>query len=178
VLTIADKLLRRKLKYDGSIRLEMEMDLVESSETALVGYSAPEGHLWRYGGEAWRPCTLRWLTYNFFDRWYSVSAVYTPEGEFRFYYCDIQTPAERTGEWVDCVDLDLDVVFRADGSARLLDEDEFELHQRQMAYPADLIARARQAVEEVHEAQARLEAPFDGSCAQLLGRSWPAQRPR
>ena len=169
--------MRRKLKYDGSLRLEMEMDLVDGSETSLVCYASVERHRWRYGGDDWQPCTLRWLTYNYLDRWYSVSAVYSATGDFRYYYCDIQTPAELKDGRIDCVDLDLDVVVRADGSVRLLDEDEFELHQREMNYPAELIARARQAVDEVQEALAAKEPPFDGSATLLLGRSWAAQGP-
>jgi protein associated with RNAse G/E len=155
----------------------MEMDLVDGGKDLLVCYASPERHRWRYGGDDWQPCTVRWLTWNFLDRWYSASAVYTAEGEFRYYYCDIQTPAKLVQGRIDCIDLDLDVVVRADGSVRLLDEDEFELHQRAMNYPLALVERAWQAVDEVHDALARKKPPFDGSGTLLLGRSWAAQGP-
>ena len=51
------------------------------------------------------------------------------------------------------VDLDLDVVrHRVSGAAQLLDEDEFEEHQRRYAYPAAVIDRTRAAARWLMEA--------------------------
>jgi uncharacterized protein len=43
------------------------------------------------------------------------------------------------------VDLDLDVVRRFDGSAEILDEDEFAEHQARYGYPPEVTGHAERA---------------------------------
>lgn len=64
-------------------------------------------------------------------------------------YVDITTPPEWSGTTVRIVDLDLDVERFGDGPALLRDEDEFAEHQREMAYPPDVVAAAEAAAVEV-----------------------------
>jgi protein associated with RNAse G/E len=73
-------------------------------------------------------------------------------------YVDIITPPTWNGSTVTMVDIDLDVVRRADGTVEIADEDEFEHHKIEMQYPERLIdtvrattARLTVAVESRHE---------------------------
>lgn len=87
-------------------------------------------------------------------------------------YCDIATPAR----WPDpgqvtMVDLDLDVVRRrADQRVEIVDGDEFDEHQRQYGYPAQVIREAEQAAAWLRHALSAGAEPFAGDY-----RGWPAQ---
>jgi protein associated with RNAse G/E len=65
------------------------------------------------------------------------------------------------GDTVEMIDLDLDVVrWRADGSAGILDEDEFLEHQETYGYPQHIIDKARATTASLLLAvEARVE-PF------------------
>ena len=56
------------------------------------------------------------------------------------------------------------VFVEADGSLahRLLDEDEFEAARRRYAYPDEMVARARSAVDELIALVEARAFPFDG----------------
>lgn len=81
-------------------------------------------------------------------------------------YVDIVTPPVWSGAAVTMVDLDLDVVRKRDGGGvELLDEDEFEEHQRTLGYPDDLVRSAAAVASAVLDAIARGEEPFAGVAA-------------
>ena len=72
-----------------------------------------------------------------------------PRGGRTWFYVNIATPAEFDGAQFHCIDLDLDVSWFVGDEPRVLDEDEFLAHSQSMRYPADVIERARAAVDEV-----------------------------
>ena len=47
------------------------------------------------------------------------------------------------------IDLDLDVARTWSGQVEILDQDEFELHQKTLQYPRDIIARAESTADLV-----------------------------
>ena len=97
--------------------------------------------------------------YLFDDRWYNV-AQGPRDGRTR--YCvNIATPVEFDGAAFHCIDLDLDVSWFTDEDPRVLDEDEFLAHSRSMRYPADVIERARAAVDQVLGLIGQRAFPFD-----------------
>src|SRR5690554_3091418 len=73
----------------------------------------------------------------YFDRFYNVMAMIRKHGIY--YYCNLASPITYDEEAVKNVDYDLDVKVYPDGNIILLDEDEFDLHQKQMDYPEELI---------------------------------------
>jgi uncharacterized protein len=77
-------------------------------------------------------------------------------------YVDICTPAVRQGSRVEWIDLDLDVVRYVDGSAQIVDQDEFEAHQVALEYPSEVITAATLAAETVLGMIEREDPPFDG----------------
>src|SRR3970282_170881 len=85
------------------------------------------------------------------DRWYNVFRLSRPNCPLALWYCNVTTPAVFDGRHLSYVDLDLDVAVRPDGCVELLDEDEFEQHQRTYGYPAEVIARAEDAAHEVSQ---------------------------
>jgi uncharacterized protein len=85
-------------------------------------------------------------------------------------YCDITTPARwpDPGE-VTAVDLDLDVVRRrADQRVEIVDEDEFDEHQRRYGYPAEVITAAERAAAWLRDAISAGAEPFAGAYREWL----------
>jgi hypothetical protein len=75
-------------------------------------------------------------------------------------YVDINSPAEWDGDVVTMIDLDLDVVRRADGAVALLDEDELADHRVEFAYPDRLVDTIRATAASVFGAIERGDEPF------------------
>jgi protein associated with RNAse G/E len=97
--------------------------------------------------------------YLFDDRWWNASRL-KRDGR-TWYYVNAATPVEFDGAQFHCVDLDLDVSWYPGEAPRVLDEDEFLAHGEAMGYPADVIERARGAVDEVLGLIGRRAFPFD-----------------
>ncbi len=85
-------------------------------------------------------------------------------------YCDIATPARVVDGRAEMIDLDLDVVRTWDGVVEIIDRDEFELHQKQLGYPADVIRNADRAAELLAQRIERREEPF-----ARVGEAWLAR---
>ncbi|WP_433302635.1 DUF402 domain-containing protein [Actinoplanes sp. CA-030573] len=86
-------------------------------------------------------------------------------------YVDVTTVPARTADGsIEAVDLDLDVVRLRDGTVELLDEDEFEDHQRRYGYPAELIAQARATADELVAMISARQEPFGA-----VGDAWLAR---
>jgi protein associated with RNAse G/E len=64
------------------------------------------------------------------------------------------------------VDLDLDVVRLVDGTASIVDQDEFAEHRVRYGYPPDVIAETVRVTDEVLAAVQAGQAPFAGGAAE------------
>jgi predicted RNA-binding protein associated with RNAse of E/G family len=68
----------------------------------------------------------RFIEYFYTDRWYNLFAVYDrDDGALKGWYANIGRPAQIEEKVVRCEDLALDLWIAPDGSARLLDEEEY-----------------------------------------------------
>ncbi|GAA1019198.1 hypothetical protein Aple_098290 [Acrocarpospora pleiomorpha] len=100
------------------------------------------------------------------DTWWT--ATFNPIGHKMAIYCDITTvPEWRDGE-VTMVDLDLDVIKRADGTVFLDDVDEFAEHQVWLEYPLDVIENAELSATWLMTAVAQGTGPFGGAHTHWL----------
>ena len=101
------------------------------------------------------------------DQWWS--ALY-PEGGRYELYVDICAPSTWDGDRLEIVDLDLDVVRWRDGHTTLVDEDEFEDHQRAYAYPSEVIDSARTSADMVRKLVEDRAEPFGNAAQPWLSR--------
>jgi hypothetical protein len=85
-------------------------------------------------------------------------------------YVDIATPVTWDGDLVRSVDLDLDVIRGVTGRIWVDDEDEFAEHRVSLDYPADVVAQALAACDEVHAALLAERPPFDGTARGWLAK--------
>jgi protein associated with RNAse G/E len=150
-------------KYDGSYHRRWPARFVlQQGPLYLVAYRAGDfisktPHV----ADDPKPWATQWSgdVYLYDDRWYNISRV-GREGR-TWFYVNIATPVEFDGAQFHCVDLDLDVSWYTDSEPRVLDEDEFVAHSEAMRYPADVIERARAAVDEVLGLIGPRAFPFD-----------------
>jgi protein associated with RNAse G/E len=76
-------------------------------------------------------------------------------------YIDIAAPAVWDPRGAKIIDLDYDVIVWNDGRpVQLVDEDEFEQHRIELAYPDELAASAREAAARVFELAQSGAPPF------------------
>lgn len=85
-------------------------------------------------------------------------------------YVDIATPPVWDGNVLRSVDLDLDVIRRADGSVLVDDEDEFAEHRVRYGYPAEVVGMAEDACRTVYDAVVARRPPYDGTADPWLAR--------
>jgi uncharacterized protein len=81
-------------------------------------------------------------------------------------YVNIGTPPVRHGELITSTDLDLDVIRFRDGRVEIVDQDEFDLHQRELGYPAEVIESTERAAEAALALVRAGTPPFDDATAQ------------
>ena len=113
------------------------------------------------------------------DAWWVATIYGTDPDRPVDVYVDVTTPvawSEDESE-VRCVDLDLDVIREPDGRIWVDDEDEFELHQVALGYPDEVVQAARVSCQEVFEAIANGEPPFDGSALRWIEKLRAARSP-
>ena len=87
--------------------------------------------------------------YYWLDRWYNVFRFSDSNQTLRNFYCNINQPPSFDGRVLSYIDLDIDVLVAPDFTYRILDVDDFEANARRYAYPDEVQAQARQALEEL-----------------------------
>lgn len=96
-----------------------------------------------------------------------VASWNSPDQRHYALYVDVTDRPARSADLVHAIDLDLDVIRRWDGQVELLDEDEFETHQRLYQYPAEVITEARTTAATLLAMVANRHEPFD-----TVGEAW------
>jgi len=86
-----------------------------------------------------------WFTYP--GRWYDVGLFHLADGTFTGFYANILTPVEIEGRSWSTTDLCLDVWAGADGSIRLLDEEDLARASSNAWLTEELATRAVQEAE-------------------------------
>jgi uncharacterized protein len=158
-------------KYDGSLHWHMELGLLGTDQYG-TWLGAPPGSLSQRGGE--EPVTFAESYVLLIPRAGGWTMTCNAEPCWTELYIDITTvPQWVTGDQVEMVDMDLDVIRRYDGSAEILDEDEFAEHQVRYGYPPELIGEAERAAADLLAAVRSGAEPFGQVC-----REWLAKVPR
>jgi protein associated with RNAse G/E len=156
--TPGSRILLRATKYDGSAHWIQPFTVVSDDGTLLVARYRARTPIFTSRGEFRSPYDSR--VYFWRDRWYNVFRLSRPGCEVALWYCNVTTPPVFDGSHLSYVDLDLDVVRRADGAVELLDEDEFETHRLRYSYPAELTEHATEAATGLVELARSGAFPF------------------
>lgn len=125
----------RSYKHNGSLHRVWEKTLVlNSTKTTLIGandktlVTESDGKTWRTREPA--------ICYFSTKHWYNIIGMIRPSGIH--YYCNISSPCLYEYGALKYIDYDLDVKVFPDRTIKILDEDEYELHKKEMQYPHGL----------------------------------------
>ena len=114
-----------------------------------------------------------WLTrepsicYFHAEHWFNIICMLREDGVY--YYCNMSSPFVYDNHALKYIDYDLDVKVFPDMSYTLLDEDEYEQHKKEMAYPEviDKILTeppTEKQIETIDALQAQLKTNYSYSC--------------
>lgn len=135
-------------KYDGRIRRSWNAGVVTQNAELLIAvgrfeFDVDHSDLGRIAAG-----TVS-FEHFWFDRWYNIFRFHEPDGSLKAWYCNVAMPATYADNVLDFVDLDIDVVVWPDMRFEVLDLDDFEENSLKLAYPTDVIANAKTAVDEI-----------------------------
>jgi protein associated with RNAse G/E len=82
-------------------------------------------------------------------------------GKTRLWYCNVNLPPVIDESSITYVDLDLDLIVRADFSYQILDSEEFEQHARIFGYPQEVQESAHKALTELISRIEARQFPFN-----------------
>ena len=137
-----------KIKYTGEV-IERSIDGVTISarwqhEAKDLGYTRFEP------GD-------RFIEYYYTDRWFNIFDISTPNGIRKGWYCNVAEPASIYHDYIEQIDLLLDVWVNPEGKPLILDEDEFEADT---TLRGEQRSGARQGLRDLLELIASRKAPF------------------
>ncbi|MBI2765131.1 MAG: DUF402 domain-containing protein [Chloroflexi bacterium] len=158
VATPGMRILLRATKFDGAAHWVQPFRVLSDDGTLLVTDYRARTPIYTSRGEFRSPYNSR--VYFWRDRWYNVFRLSRPGCSLALWYCNVTTPPQLQGGHLSYVDLDLDVAVRPNGCIELLDEDEFEVHQRKYGYPGEVIAQAEEAALQVADLARSNGFPF------------------
>lgn len=142
---------------DGNARWEWSAVFVARAPSLIVLQSAAGDSI--SSGDrsyAWPADTLQ---FYWTDRWYNIRAALR-DGEPYFYSCNVAMPATLDDGRLSYVDLDLEIAVTDALSATLEGEEDFARNTAGMAYPPDVIQRARDAAAELRSLVRAGRPPF------------------
>ncbi len=152
-------------KLDNSIRRSWQCELVEETFAywLFAGNFASEIRHSELG--VIRRGTISY-EYYFKDKWFNIFRFHEPEGDLKFYYCNINMPPIFKNNVVDYVDLDIDILVQNDFSFKILDEDEFKFNSQKFAYSKELKLNVNKSIKDLTDLIERRQFPFDGNLQQ------------
>ncbi len=150
--------LLRATKYDGTAHWIQPFQVISDDGNLIVASYRARTPIYTSRGEFRSPYDS--LVYFWRDRWYNVFRLSRPGCPLALWYCNVTTPPSFDGSQIGYVDLDLDVTVRPNGWVELLDQDEFEDHQKMYAYPRDVIEHAETAAQDLMTLARRKAFPF------------------
>lgn len=115
-----------KLRADGSLAYSWDGEVLHQDAEGLVLRAA-----FNVDARSVGPVTLRrgdvFHEFYYWDRWYNVYQIASPDGVLKGWYANVGEPARLAEDGsLQYVDLELDVWVNPDGSHVVLDEPEFE----------------------------------------------------
>ncbi|MEV6632966.1 DUF402 domain-containing protein [Actinoplanes sp. NPDC051470] len=132
-------------------------------------YGTPQGARIQRGHEPAQVQEHDFVTLIPAEGWYV--AAFNTHANWRIdLYIDISTPPTITGDLIEAVDLDLDVLRARDGRVMLDDEDEFAAHQVRYGYPPHVITAAQTEADRLMAEVTAGAEPFTA-----VGRAWLAR---
>ena len=92
-------------------------------------------------------------------KWYNVICMIRKTGVY--YYSNIASPTLYDGEALKYIDYDLDLKVFPDGNYRILDQEEYRQHAREMGYSDELDKILKKQLDVLIDLAVKKGGPFD-----------------
>jgi uncharacterized protein len=148
-------------KYDGSMHYRYTCTVVADEGDRLLAFAAAGTPMRSYRGA--RRTARHFLRIHDTEHFWNLEVMWDADWRPSKHYVNIAMPSTWADGALRFVDLDLDISWWADGRVLLLDRDEFAEHRARFGYPAWLVERAWEAVDQVRGLISMRTAPFDGA---------------
>lgn len=104
-------------RYDGTV-------ISEDDTSILIEANFNRGDLLFHGVQLRE--NDRFIEKYFNNRWYNIFEIHDRDDDhLKGWYCNVTKPAQITRNWIEYIDLALDVLVYPNGEYLILDEDEF-----------------------------------------------------
>jgi hypothetical protein len=147
-------------KFDGAIDKSWECNLIEQNENLLIFVGVFKDEIIHSKLGIIRPNTVSY-EYYWLDRWYNVFRFHEPEGDFRNFYCNINSPPIFEPGVLNYVDLDVDVLISKKFEIEILDVEEYRINSKKYGYPEKLKEKVKSSVSELICLAENRQFPFD-----------------
>lgn len=152
-----EKLQIHSYKHNGHIhRVWDETTVLKGTKSILIGgndrttVTESDGRSWMTREPA--------ICYFHEKYWFNVIGMIKNDGVH--YYCNLSSPFVVEKDIIKYIDYDLDIKVYPDMTYDLLDEDEYELHSRQMEYPVIIDKILKHHVEKLKQLIHQRKGPF------------------
>lgn len=133
----------------GLVLQETEEHFIVINNRTLVTES--DGRMWHTREPA--------IWYMPKKKWYNVICMIRKTGVY--YYCNIASPTLYDGEALKYIDYDLDLKVFPDGNYRILDQEEYRLHAKEMGYSEELDAILKKQLDLLIQEANSNKGPFN-----------------
>lgn len=152
-------------KYSKQLHYEWDAHLIETNDSYSLVFCEAGRTFIHHSKQKQFTMPYPSLEWFFFDRGYTVAISFKPEG--LMYYCNIALPASYEENIISFIDLDLDYLCEVDEEWKVVDEEEFALHQKTMNYDEQTVQFALQSLATLQQAVHDNSYPFSLKEAEL-----------
>jgi protein associated with RNAse G/E len=147
-------------KFDGGIHRSWECDLIEQAGDLLIFIGVFKNEITHPDLGVIRPDTISY-EYYWLNRWYNVFRFHEPNGDFRNFYCNVNSPPKFESGILDYVDLDVDVLISKNFEIEVLDIEEYRINSEKYRYSDEIKKNVKSSVSELIYLAENRQFPFD-----------------
>jgi len=128
------------LKHDKSLHRRWETnEVLYIDEQVLIGTNH-QTNVHEANKKEWRT-DERSIFYLDKNYWFNIIILFN--GSDHYYYCNLCSPFQYESGKVQYIDYDIDLIVQADGSYKVVDQDEFTQNSKEYHYPQAVIDQLR-----------------------------------
>lgn len=147
-------------KFDGSIHRTWQCEMVNETPEFYLFLGSFETEIIHSKLGIIRPKTISY-EYYFKEKWFNIFRFHEPEGELKYYYCNINMPPILQNSVLDYIDLDIDILVKPDMTFEVLDEDEFTENSLKYGYDPKTIGKVKNSIQNIFSLIKARHFPFD-----------------
>ncbi|TLS35702.1 nucleoside tri-diphosphate phosphatase [Pseudalkalibacillus caeni] len=156
--TAGTKIPIQSYKHNGTLHRTWEETIIlKGTSKEIIGgndrilVTESDGRQWRTREPA--------ICYFSPDNWFNVIGMIRTDGIY--YYCNLGSPITHDEEALKYIDYDLDIKIYPDMTYKLLDEDEYALHKKEMEYPEAIDRVLQKSVKQLISWINQRKGPFE-----------------